>query len=185
MTPFEYLSVLISIILGLGISHLLTSAARLIQRRQRVRFYAPTLLWMATLFLAQVQIWWAAYDARHDAEWNFFSFLFFLLIPVLAYLLTYVLVPDLETEGAIDLRASYHANRVWFFALLGAVAVVSLTRDLARDGRAALDVAFRASFLVLAGIAASVKREGFHQANAVLVLLLFGAYVLTLFVQLS
>lgn len=39
MTPFEYLSVLISIILGLGLAHLLSAVRELIQRRARVRFY--------------------------------------------------------------------------------------------------------------------------------------------------
>jgi hypothetical protein len=34
MGPFEYLSVLVSVIVGLGLSHLLTSLARLIQRRR-------------------------------------------------------------------------------------------------------------------------------------------------------
>jgi hypothetical protein len=48
VTSFEYLSVLISVIVGLGLSHPLTSAARLIQRRRRIRLHAPTLLWMAT-----------------------------------------------------------------------------------------------------------------------------------------
>lgn len=33
MGEFEYLSVLISIVIGLGLSHLLSSAARLIQAR--------------------------------------------------------------------------------------------------------------------------------------------------------
>jgi len=41
MSQFQYLSVLISIIVGLGISHLLSSAVRLIQARKQVRFYKP------------------------------------------------------------------------------------------------------------------------------------------------
>jgi hypothetical protein len=35
MTPFEHLSVLISIILGLGIAHLLASVHKLVQARAR------------------------------------------------------------------------------------------------------------------------------------------------------
>ncbi|CAN5853718.1 hypothetical protein BH20GEM3_BH20GEM3_15690 [soil metagenome] len=42
MSQFEYLGVLVSIIIGLGLSHLLASAARLIQVRRRVRLYWPT-----------------------------------------------------------------------------------------------------------------------------------------------
>ena len=39
MTPFEHLAVLISIVLGLGLTQLLLSAHRLVQARGRVRFY--------------------------------------------------------------------------------------------------------------------------------------------------
>ena len=187
MDPFEYLSVLVSIIIGLGLSHLLASAARLIQMRSRVRFHAPALLWMVLLFLLQVQIWWAAFGDRGEEVWNFFDFLSFLLIPVVAYLLTYLLVPDLETESAIDLGASYHRNRGWFFGLLAVVVVVSLGRDLLEDGRAALDLdaLFRGFFLALALASAVVRREGWHLAAAALALTVFCGYIIALFLQLQ
>ena len=187
MTPFEYLSVLVSIIIGLGLSHLLSSTARLIQLRHRVRMHLPTLLWMLLLFVLQIQIWWAAFEGRHEAEWNFFSFLFFLLIPVLAYLLSYLLVPDLEDEADIDLRASYHANRVWFFGIFALAALVSLGRDFVEDGREALDLdaAFRIAFLVMSLASARIRGEAFHRAGAAATLMLFCAYVFVLFLQLS
>jgi len=55
MTPFEYLSVLISIILGLGLTHLLSAVRELIQKRAQVRFYWLALIWAALIFMAQVQ----------------------------------------------------------------------------------------------------------------------------------
>ena len=110
MTEFEYLSVLVSIIIGLGLTHVLTGAARLIQRRDVVRWYAPTLIWLALTFLILVQIWWAAYDSRNDTHWQFFDFLSFLLIPVLSYMLAYLLVPDFERDEALDPQLSLGRN---------------------------------------------------------------------------
>lgn len=57
MSAFEYLSVLTAIIIGLAISHLLTAVARLIRRRHQIRIHLSTIMWMATLFLLQIQIW--------------------------------------------------------------------------------------------------------------------------------
>lgn len=184
MTPFEYLSVLISVIVGLGVSHLLTSAARLIQRRRQVRPYAPTLLWMATLFLAQIQIWWVAYTGRSDAEWSFFSFLLTLVIPVIGYLLCYLVVPELA-ESRVDLRASYHENRVWFFGLVAAAFLFSFVLDLLAGG-IPLDAntAFRVLFLLFALAAMRVRREWYHVANAVVALGLFCAYIFAEFLHL-
>ena len=184
MSAFEYLSVLISVIVGLSVSHLLTSAARLIQRRHRMRLYPPTLLWMATLFIVQIQIWWVAYQSRNAEEWSFFSFLGLLVIPVIGYLLCYVLVPDLE-EAGIDMRESYHQNRAWFFGLVVTAFLVSFARDLASGG-IPLDpnTVFRVVFVALSLGAIVVRREWFHMANAVLALVLFCAYVFVEFLRL-
>jgi len=62
VTPFEYLSVLVSIIVGLALTQLLSGAARLIQLRRRVPMHATTLLWMAMLFLIDIQVWWVAFE---------------------------------------------------------------------------------------------------------------------------
>ncbi|HET9983408.1 MAG TPA: hypothetical protein VFQ38_07465 [Longimicrobiales bacterium] len=184
MSPFEYLSVLISVIVGLGISHLLTGVARLIQLRRRLRLYPPTLLWMATLFILQIQIWWVAYMSRGDAGWTFFSFVVFLVVPIIGYLLCYLVIPDLES-GGVDLRANYHANRAWFFGLIAAAIVVSLARNAAR-GTLALDPdsAFLLAFLLLAVAGAGIRREWFHIVNALLSFTLFCAYVFVRFLSL-
>ncbi len=39
MTPFAYLSVLISIVLGLGLTELLSGVQRLVHQRDRIRFF--------------------------------------------------------------------------------------------------------------------------------------------------
>lgn len=187
MNQFEYLSVLISIIIGLGLSHLLSSAARLIQLRHRARLYAPTLAWMASLLLAQIQIWWVAFDRRGVAQWNFYSFLLYLLIPIGAYVLSYLIVPDLDSEDGVDLKASYYANQSWFFGILAAILSISLGEEFLRDGHITgdVDALFRVGFLLIAGIAMRVRREWFHALTSALFLLLFCAYVLLLFVQLK
>lgn len=184
VSPFEYLSVLISVIVGLGISHLLTGVARLMQLRRKIRLYPPTLLWMAMLFILQIQIWWVAYMRRGDAGWTFFSFIGFLVIPIIGYLLCYLVIPDLES-GGVDLRANYHANRVWFFGLLAAAVVVSLAQNAAR-GALVLDpdTAFLLVFLLLSVAGAAIRHEWFHVANAFLAPALFCVYVFVNFLSL-
>lgn len=41
MGVFEYIGVLISVIMGLGVTHLAIGATKLIQHREEVRFYVP------------------------------------------------------------------------------------------------------------------------------------------------
>ncbi|HEX2189055.1 MAG TPA: hypothetical protein VHG51_09180 [Longimicrobiaceae bacterium] len=186
MSKFEYLSVLVSIVIGLGISHLLSSAARLIQLRHRARLYLPTFLLMVVLFLANVQIWWVAFERRETGEWNFFLFLLYLLIPITAVVLSYLVVPDLEGESGVDLKASYYENRTWFFLLLALLPAVSMVEEAVRDGGLGweADTVFRMVFLAAALVAALVRSERYHVLNSVFMLGFFCAYVTVLFLRL-
>jgi hypothetical protein len=49
MNAFSYLSVLLSIIIGFGMTQVLTAMGRLIRHRAHVRFYWPSLLWAFTV----------------------------------------------------------------------------------------------------------------------------------------
>jgi hypothetical protein len=187
MTPFEYLSVLVSIIVGLALTQLLSGTARLIQLRRRVVMHPATLWWMASLFLINVQVWWVAFDRRSSMQWNFFSFLLYLLIPIALFLLSYLVLPDLGDEDRPDLRANFEDNRRWFFGLLAALPAISLVEQVVRDGgvRWDLDAGFRVVFLLLALVAMRVRSARFHAWNAAGVLLFFSGYVLLLFLRLQ
>ena len=86
MDPFSYLSVLTSIILALGITHLLTGLGRLLQSRGQVHIYWVHLLWTFNVFLFLVLNWWILFRWHTQQQWSFFLFLFVLLSPTVAYL---------------------------------------------------------------------------------------------------
>ncbi len=186
MGQFEYLSVLVSIVIGLAITQLLSGAARLIQLRHRVRPHATTLCWMATLFVIDTQIWWAAFDRRDAVHWNFFAFMVFLAMPVLAFLASYLVLPELGDEDRPDLAASFDRNRPWFFGCLGAIAMVSLADETWRneafptDG----DAMFRVAMAALSLVAARVANARFQTINAFVMLAAVAIYIGTLFLQL-
>lgn len=187
MSKFEYLSVLVSIVIGLGISSLLSGAARLIQLRRRARMYLPTLVWMGILFLVNVQIWWVAFDRRDVEDWSFFMFLLYLLIPMGAVVLSYLVLPDLGDEDEVDLKASYFENRGWFFGIFAALPLISLVEETVRDGAFPrdADALFRVVFAALALLAARMRGETYHAVNAAVAAALFCAYVAMLFSRLA
>lgn len=187
MSEFDYLSVLISIVLGLGISHVLASAAQLVRYRSAVRFYAPTLLWLTLLFLIHVQIWWAVFELRSVPEWSFFGFVLVLALPVMAYLASVLLSPDFDREEVVDLRASYYEHRRWFFALFALLPLVSLAQEYVIRGfiQGDADPVFRITFALLALLGFVSARERIHQVLAPLVLVGFAAYIGMLFLDLQ
>jgi hypothetical protein len=186
MTQFEYLSVLISIIIGLAITQLLSGAARLIQIRKRARPHPTTLCWMVILFLIDAQIWWAAFGMRRVEGWNFFLFMFYLLVPILAFLLSYLVLPELGDEDEIDLAANFAGNRPWFFGLLSGIPLLSLLNEYLALGAVDwnADAVFRVVLAAIALLAACVTSARFHLWNALFALAMLCAYVGTLFLHL-
>ena len=106
---FQYLAVLLSIVLGLGVTQLLTGVGRLVQARARVRAYWPPLAWVGLLLLIHVQTWWAMFDLRDHRGWTLLKFLVVLATPACLSLMTALVLPDVaEATGGgreLDLRA--------------------------------------------------------------------------------
>ena len=75
MDQFNYLAVLISIILGLGITQLLSGFGRWIEHRATFRAYAPAICWAFVLLVIQVQCWWAMFGLREQTDWTFLKFM--------------------------------------------------------------------------------------------------------------
>src|SRR3954451_11298092 len=61
MDEWGFLSVVVSIILGLSITQLLQGISEVINERDRVRFYQPAVGWSVLLLIVDVQAWWAMF----------------------------------------------------------------------------------------------------------------------------
>ena len=83
MGAFEYLSVLISIILALGMTRVLAGVGEMLQARSRHRIYWVHVIWIVNLFLFLVLAWWIFYRWRDQQPWNFYLFLFVLISPTI------------------------------------------------------------------------------------------------------
>src|SRR5262249_24586022 len=65
MDEFGYLSVLVSVILGLAVAQILKGFRGLLLSRARARIYWPVIGWAALLLLICFQSWWAMFELRH------------------------------------------------------------------------------------------------------------------------
>lgn len=187
MDAFEYLSVLISIVLGLALTQLLTSAGRLIQARGRAKPYWPVLLWTGSLLVILVQSWWALFDFRDHAPWTLPEFALILVHPTLLYLMCVLILPDSGVEGPIDLKANYFGQAPWFFSAAALLTVASIARPLVFDGELPLDAdrIFHLAFLATAVLCAMNRRETLHKMVALTAPLTLLTYVCLLFFQLA
>jgi hypothetical protein len=183
---FNYLSVLISIILGLAIAQVLQGLRGLILTRKKVKLYTPTVIWTGMALLVAIQGWWAAFSMHEQATWNFLGLLVIVLQAVSVYMIAALVLPDPKGDAIVDLREHYFAHRHWFFgALLGSIAF-SLLKELALYSRLphSLDLGFQSGFGLIAIAAIILRQEWFHKILAPVSALLFLFYIALLFYRL-
>lgn len=166
MDEWGFLSVIVSIILGLSITQLLQGISEVINERERVRFYQPAIGWTVLLLIVDVQAWWAMFGYRNRHAWTFLQFGTVLLEVILLYLLAALALPNFGGSGAIDLRANYFRHKAWFFGCLILVLLDSLLKSFLVDGGfpGRLDLGFHLLWITTAAIAAVVKSDWYHKA---------------------
>ncbi len=186
MDAFDYLSVLISIILGLGITQILSGLGRLLNVRARVRWYGPAVAWAALLLLIHVQTWWAMFGLRTQATWSFGAFLIVLSLPIFLYLMAALALPDAGGEAPIDLKANYYAHARWFFGLALLVVLASLLRPVVLGHAFRLDADHLIQLVFFAGCAGALltRRPRYHEWLAGVCAVLLVLYATVLFARL-
>jgi hypothetical protein len=186
MDAFNYLSVLLSIILGLAITQVLKGFRGLMQARSRLRTYWPAVAWSILVLVIAVQSWWAMFGLRHHEDWTFFAFSVVLAQTIVVYLLAALVLPDFFGDGAVDLREHYYGHQRWFFSLLVLLIAISLGKDLVLGGHMtdALNLGFQLAFAAIGMGGALTRNERCHEAAAILGAVGITAYIGVLFTHL-
>ena len=184
---FSYLSVLLSIVLGLGVANLLTGFARVIQMRRQVKVYVPALLWAFSLLLMHLQTWWMMFGMREVRDWTFGMFALVLIQPVLLFFLSALIWPDFDRDEALDLRANYFSQKNWFFGMLIAIVVFSLVREWVFTGhlQEQADFAFHLLLIISATGGIVFASELYHRITAAMAVVVLVLYIALLFAKLQ
>jgi hypothetical protein len=121
ITPFEYVTVLISIILGMGLTQIVAGLAQLIHRWNNTKLYLPHLILIILLFVIHIQEWWVTYEMRRYQYWRLPTFLVIILYPVNLYILARLLFP-IRWPREVDLKKFYFQNyrRIYLLIIISA-----------------------------------------------------------------
>ena len=124
MQMFEYVIVLISIVIGLALTHLMQGIAVLIQNPSRARIWWVHLVWVAYMIVS-ILFWWWEFHLQQIKTWTFAIYLFVIFYAFYLYLICAVLFP-LRLEGYEGYKDYFLARRRWFFGLLVGWAVIDV-----------------------------------------------------------
>jgi len=130
MSAFEYAMVLVSIIIGLGVTHILASLGSAVHRLRGfgkpLRLELNYLVWIGFIFGWLVQFWWFEFKWATlgvDVDFRLYSFL--VLYAVSLFMIAVILVPH-RLEAVDDSWEYFLSIRPWFFGGLLVLSVVDL-----------------------------------------------------------
>ncbi|NIO33195.1 MAG: hypothetical protein GTN75_15590 [Gemmatimonadetes bacterium] len=170
MALFEYLGVLISVVMGLGITHLLIGTSKLIQQRDSIRAYWVHTLWTVNILVYVLAIWWGMFWWSRLAEWTFYQFLFVTLYAVALFLLAAMLYPwDFPTD--FDFKGYFYKNRSWFFGIQFVAWCIDVPETVLKEGTGLRELPqlyffFVATMLGLSLVGAITNNRRYHEFYA-------------------
>lgn len=181
MTQFEYLSVLVSIVLALGISENLLCWVRLIQHRNTVRFSWLHGFWSVFVLILMMQFWWGFWNYRQVPDWSFLNLLNIVLEAMLVVVIAGLLTPGRQFAPDIDLEDLYFDNAKPLFLVATAMLVSLCIADttLLQDSIFTTENLIRALGILLTLTLAFNGKKKVHYAMAIvagLLLFLFQVY---------
>ena len=132
MDLFEFLMILLSIIIGLGLAELLTGTARVLRDGRQAAFSWAHSFAGLTIFTALLQMFWEAWSLRDIEAWTFPAMLMMLAGPVLLFVIAHILFPAGKAHKDFG---DYYFSRARLIWSLGAAAVIVavMFRPLAFD----------------------------------------------------
>ena len=122
MTFFEYVMVMVSIVLGLSLAQLLRGFGKFVRSERRELAVA---LWATVLVIMHLQVWWALWDMHTIDNWTQFRFYLLVSIPIFMFALSELLTP-MGSAAATNWRDHYLKVRLWFFGIYVVFTFVSM-----------------------------------------------------------
>ena len=182
---YLHIRVLVGVVLGLGLTRILSGLARMVEHPGRNPVSATHLLWVAVILLSIVHFWWWEFALISIGAWRFELFVFLLLYAFLWFVLACLLFPgDLAEHDTYE--AYFLSRRRWFFGLFAATFAADLI-DTAIKGAEhfrALGPEYPARIaagIVLCAIAAWTGNRRFHLLFAALYLAYDFSWILRLY----
>jgi hypothetical protein len=161
MSSFEYLGILVSVVLGLAITRLTAGTSQSIKRSD-VRLFWVQLSWTFGIWLYVLAIWWGMVSWDLLDEWTFPLFLFIMFYATVLYLLADALYPHRMPPGT-DLEEHFYSHRRWFFGLLAVGGLVDIPETVLKETMGLREVP--TAYFVFVGAWLLVAVAGFVSTN--------------------
>lgn len=185
METFAHIKTLITIVLGLSITHLLRCTAKFVQHPGRERPYILHLFWVVYLFLLLIHFWWWEYRLTTVTNWSFAMYFFIILFAVTFYTLCVLLYPE-DIKDYNGYKEYFFSRKKWFFSVLAISFILDIGDTLlkGKEYLQSLHIEYpirNISHIVLCLLAIRVNNRKFHMVLVMLFILYELSWIIRMF----
>ena len=131
MNEFEFLAVFISIVVGLGVTHILLGLARIIHARDRQPVSSLHMVWTINVLLILLLNWWVLFLWADFLAWSFDIYLLLIGWGISLYMMAVVIYPpDIQRGDSYD--AIFEKNRKWLFGTFVTFVLLDIVQTAVR-----------------------------------------------------
>lgn len=130
MFKFQWIAVIIGLLIGLGITQILSSFAAIVRSRHVMLPYGVSLIWAFCILLEELDNWWVLQDLVEFHAWSFPVFLMILVQPLLLFCAAAMVLPNAELrEGDCHHRLYISCGR-WALIALAAYQLEEILENI-------------------------------------------------------
>lgn len=163
MNEFEFLAVFVSIVIGLGLTHILYGLARIIHNRQRLRLPALHFVWSLNVLLILLLNWWVLFLWADYPEWSFDIYLLLISWGIALYMLAVVLYPP-DIRGNESYEDIFEQNHKWLYGAFAFFILLDIAQTAVRGQlfQPKIFLPYSLHYLVMAAIGMAVANKRYQ-----------------------
>ncbi|WP_375786409.1 hypothetical protein ACE10Z_01730 [Bradyrhizobium sp. Pha-3] len=182
---FPHIRIVLGMVVGLGVTRLLSGVARIVQHPKQYRVYPAHLAWVLVALLMLVHFWWWEFGLFKIEHWTFGTYLFLIGYAIVLFLICAMLFPD-SMDGYRNYEEYFYSRRMWFFGLLALTYILDVVDTLlkgeAHFAQFGHEYVFRTPVLiVLSVVAVLTSNRRFHAIFVLGTLVYQTTWILRLF----
>jgi hypothetical protein len=129
---FDYFGVLISVIMGLALTHVLRGLAKLIQMRAEVSVYWVHIVWTINIVVFVLGVWFGMFWWKGLESWTAEWFFFLAAYAIVIFMWASMLYPP-EFPDNLKCDEYFFGNRRWFFGFALAAILMDIPETLEKQ----------------------------------------------------
>lgn len=130
MDSFRWIAVTLSLILGFGVTRLLSAGVAMFRSRSHAQLDWIPLVWAGCIFFWQIQYWWAVIELpRLIQTWYLGQFMILLGLALLLFVTAALILPASELGENEKLSDAFERDNHWALACLSAYFAMAFFAD--------------------------------------------------------